>query len=122
MPNEPANVYHVLMRPIDAAALSALVVLGVSAVSVSVLMLRKGRFYKSLNPSSRPRRWVLLSLLFLLAVFVLWFPIWTLWPHTVLARVLTVLFGLTFFVVTMTLKWFSSLVDWFIERRGWPLR
>lgn len=110
------------MRPFDAAVLALLVLLAVFAVSLSILVLRRGRFYHSLNPNSRPRRWVLFSLLFLLAVFTMWFPIWFLWPQALVSRVLTVLFGIAFFVVGMTLKWFSGLVDWFIKRRGGPLR
>jgi len=111
-----------LMRLSDAAVLLALVALAVLAVSVSVAILRRGKFYESLRPGSRPRRWVLASLLFLFAVFVLWFPIWMIWPNAPISRVLTVLFGLSFFIVGITFKWFALLVDWLIKRRGWPLR
>lgn len=110
------------MRSTDAAVLLALVALAVLSVSVSVAILRRGKLYESLRPESRPRRWVLASLLILFAVFVLWFPIWMIWPSAPISRVLTVLFGLVFFVVGITLKWFTLLVDWFVKRRGWPLR
>ena len=110
------------MRLIDAAVLAFLAVLAVCAVYLSIAVLSRGRFYRSLKPNSRPTRWVLISLLFLFAVFVIWFPVWMIWPDALVSRVLLVLFGVTFFVVTITLRWFSRLVDWFIERKGWPLR
>jgi len=111
-----------LMRRTDAVVLLGLAVLAVSAVSVSIAVLRRGKFYESLRPESRPRRWVLASLLFLFAVFVLWFPLWMIWPNAPISRVFTVLFGLAFFIVGMTFKWLAPLVDWFIKRRGWPVR
>lgn len=61
-------------------------------------------------------------LLILLVVFIVWFPVWMIWPHATIARLLTGLFGITFFVVGLTAKWFSSLVDAYIMRKGWPLR
>lgn len=104
------------------AVLAFLVALAILSVSLSVLILRRGRLYKSLKPESRPRRWVLFFLLVLFAVFLIWFPIWILWPKALISRILTVLFGLTFFVVGMTLKWLSWVVDWFYDKKGWDLR
>jgi len=103
-------------------ALLLLCGIGVAAVWLSVAMLSRGRFYKSLDPKSRPRRWVLIVLLVLLGVFVLWFPIWMMWPHSVIGRMLTGLFGLIFFLAYMTLTWFSGTVDSYVKRRGWRLR
>src|SRR5580704_738519 len=99
-----------------------LVGLGISVAAVSISILRRGKLYHRLNPEKRPRRWILISLLFLLAVFSIWFPVWMTWPHALLSRVLTGFFGITFFVVCMTIKWLSPMVDGYIRRRGWPLR
>src|SRR5579864_160026 len=96
--------------------------LGMTAVVVSVLILRRGKFYDQLKPESRPRRWVLFLILILFAVFIVWTPIWAIWPHAFISRALTALFGITFFVVGITFKWLSPLVDMFIKRKGWPLR
>jgi uncharacterized membrane-anchored protein len=102
--------------------LTVLIVLAVLAVSTSVLVLLKGRFYYWLKPESRRRRWVMFSMLILFGVFLLWLVLWAFLPQTVIARVAGFVFGVTFFVVGMTLKWFTRLVDRAIERRGWPLR
>ena len=61
---------------LDVVILLFLALLAISAVSVSILLLRRGRLYHHLLPESRPRRWVLFSILFLLAIFIVWFPIW----------------------------------------------
>jgi len=106
-----------------AAILLALMLgLGISVVAASISILRRGRLYHRLNPEARPRRWVLISLLFLFAVFIVWFPVWMRWPHALISRVLTGLFGITFLGVALTFKWFSRIVDGYIQRRGWPLR
>jgi hypothetical protein len=102
--------------------LGFLVGLGISVAAVSISILHRGKLYRRLNPETRPRRWVLISLLFLLAVFMVWFPVWMIWPHALISRVLTRLFGITFFVVAIAIKRFSSMVDGHIRRRGWPLR
>jgi O-antigen/teichoic acid export membrane protein len=99
-----------------------LLVLGTSAVTLSILMLRRGKLYHRLSPNARPRRWVLISLLTLFAVFAIWFPVWITWPHALISRILTLLFGATFFIVGMSFKWLSGLVDQFVKRKGWPLR
>jgi hypothetical protein len=90
--------------------------------SVSVNILKRGRLYHQVKPESRPRRWVVFSMLSLLAIFLLGFPIWMIWPHALFSKILTLAFGVTYFVVGLTLKWFSGLVDFFIEKMGWPLR
>jgi hypothetical protein len=102
--------------------LVALAVLAALAVSASVLLLLKAHFYYSIKPANRPRRWVLLTLLVLFGVFLSWFPIWFLWPHSLPARVLTVMFTITWAVVLVALRWFSPLIDWAIKRRGKSLR
>ena len=102
--------------------LGLLVILGIVTVWVSVAILLRGKLYRRLKPEARPRRWVVISLLILFGVFVVWFPIWMMWPNALLSRILLVLFGLTFFVVGMTIKWLTPLVDAYFQRKGWPLR
>jgi hypothetical protein len=53
---------------------------------------------------------VLISLLALFLIFVLWFPVWIAWPHALVSRLLTALFGVSFAVVGLTFKWFAPLV------------
>lgn len=95
---------------------------GAVAVGLSIAMLRRGKLYHRLNPEARPRRWVLISLIVLIAVFVVWFPVWMTWPHALISRLLLGLFGITFAIVGLTFKWLSPLVDGYITRKGWPLR
>jgi O-antigen/teichoic acid export membrane protein len=99
-----------------------LFVLAVAAVAISIAMLRRGELYHRLKPENRPRRWVLLSMLVLFAVFLVWFPVWITWPHALISHLLTLLFGVAFFLVCMTFRWFSGTVDAYIARKGWPLR
>lgn len=106
----------------DTLVLACFGLLATIAVTTSILILARGRFYHSLKPDSRPRRWVLFSLLFLFGVFLVWFPIWYLWPHSLVARVLLFLFSVTFFCVGMSLKWFGPFIDRVIKRSGRPLR
>ncbi len=61
-------------------------------------------------------------MLILTTAFVLWFPIWMEWPKSFIARALTFLFGVTFFSVALSIKWFLRPIDSYIERKGWPLR
>src|ERR1017187_4878702 len=89
--------------------LSLLVGLGFSAVVLSITILRCGKLYHRLSPEARPRRWVLISLLVLFAVFVIWFPVWMTWPNSLISRILLGLFGLAFFVVGITFKWLTRL-------------
>ena len=102
--------------------ISLVVGLGISAVVLSIIILRRGNLYHRLRPEARPRRWILISLLFLFAVFVIWFPVWMTWPNALISRLLLGLFGVTFFLVSMTIKWLTPLVDSYVKRRGWPLR
>jgi hypothetical protein len=102
--------------------LALLVVLGIAAVWLSVSILCRGKLYHRLKPDARPRRWVLFFLLTLFLVFIIWFPIWMIWPHAVISRVLTFLFGLSFAAIGLTFRWLAPLVDAFIKRKGWPLR
>ncbi len=102
--------------------LAFLLFLAVVSVSVSLNILVRGKIYRWLKPQSRPRRWVLISLLVLFAVFAVWFPVWMTWPQSLIAKALTLTFGIVFVVVGLTLKWLDSMVDSYFERRGWPLR
>lgn len=102
--------------------LALLVGVGAVSVGLSVALLRRGKLYYRLRPEARPRRWVLVAMLVLAAVFIVWFPVWLLWPQALVARLLLGLFGATFGALALTLKWFSPLVDAYVRRRGWPLR
>lgn len=105
--------------PIVFALLGAL---AMTAVTASIVILCRGKLYHRLKPESRPRRWVLMFMLILFAIFLIWFPVWMIWPHALISRILTVLFALTFFVIGMAYKWLSRLIDAYIERKGWRLR
>jgi O-antigen/teichoic acid export membrane protein len=112
-----------MLSPIGTVIVIGLVVaLGISAVVLSVSILLRGKLYHRLKPEARPRRWVLTSLLFLFAVFTIWFPVWIMWPDALVSRVLLALFGITFFVVGVAFKWFAPLVDSYVKRKGWQLR
>lgn len=102
--------------------LGLLVVLAIPVVWLSVTILLRGQLYHRLKPNARPRRWVLISLLALFLVFLVWFPVWMTWPNALISRLLLGLFGVTFFVVGMTIKWLTPLVDSYVKRKGWPLR
>jgi O-antigen/teichoic acid export membrane protein len=102
--------------------LSLVAGLGIAAVVLSIIILRRGKLYHRFSPEARPRRWVLISLLVLFSVFVIWFPIWITWPKALISRLLLGLFGATFFVVGVTLRWLSPLVEACVKRRGWHLR
>ena len=102
--------------------LGLLIGLGVVSVGLSIVILRRGKLYHRLSSEGRPRRWVLIFLLVLVAVFIVWFPVRVTWPHALISRLLTGLFGITFFVVLFTLKWLSPLVDRYVKRKGWPLQ
>lgn len=101
--------------------LSLLLLLAIVSLTIAINILLRGRVYQRLKPESRPRRWVLISLLFLFAVFAVWFPIWISWPQSMIARVLTATFAVVFGAVGMTLKWFNGIVDRYVRSKGWPL-
>jgi O-antigen/teichoic acid export membrane protein len=102
--------------------LSLVVGLGISAVVLSIIILRRGKLYHRVSPEARPRRWVLISLLVPFGVFVIWFLVWMTWPDALISRLLLGLFAVTFFVVGMTIKWLTPLVDAYVKRSGWHLR
>ena len=110
------------MNTASSTLLAGLLLLAVAAISASVNVLVRGRIYRRLKPESRPRRWVLLALLVLFAVFAVWFPVWMTWPHSLAAKTLTLTFAIVFGVVGLALRWFTAIVDLFVQKRGWPLR
>ncbi len=99
-----------------------LLVLGMAALWASISILTRGKLYHRLQPDTRPRRWVLVALIALLFIFIVWFPVWMTWPDALISRVLLALFGLSFAITGITLKWLTPLVDAYIQRKGWPLR
>ena len=110
------------MLSVTIIVLLLLVATGICVAAISVAILWKGTLYHRIKPEARPRRWVLISSLGLFAIFIVWFPVWITWPHAVISRALTLLFGLSFGVFGLTFKWFAPLVDTYIKRKGWPLR
>ena len=104
------------------ALLAVLAILAICTVWTSVSVLRRGSVYQWLRPERRPRRWVLIALMQLFAVFCIWFPVWIAWPHARISRVLLILFGCDFALTGITLKWLVPLVDYLMIRWGWDLR
>jgi|SRR5579862_39933 len=102
--------------------ISLVVMAGIAAVVVSVVILQRGELYYRIRPEARPRRWVLISMLCLFAIFGVWFPIWIVWPNALVSRVLLALFCITFLFVGLVFRWLSPIIDAFVEKRGWPLR
>jgi hypothetical protein len=101
---------------------SFLLILALVSASVSINILLRGSIWHYLKPASRPRRWVLILLLLSLAITAVWLPVFIAWPHTVIARVLTVVWGVAFAGTVLTIKWLAGFVDLLFKQRGWPLR
>ena len=103
-------------------ALLALILLAIATVSVLLNLLLRGSLYRRLKPQARPRRWVLFFLLTDFVAFAVWFPIWMMWPKSLLAKTLTLVFGVVFGMIGLTFKWGGGFMDMLYERKGWPLR
>src|ERR1700693_121716 len=110
-----------LSHAVAVIALSLVVGLGISAVVLSIVILCRGKLYHHLSPEARPRRYVLISMLALFAVFVIWFPAWMAWANALVSRLLLGLFAVALGVVGLTSR-FTWLVDGYFKRKGWPLR
>src|SRR5438874_1840326 len=95
-----------------------LALLTLAVVSVSVNILRRGRIWTSLDPASRPRRWVLFALLALLGLTFVCLVVFIVWPDTLLARSLIIIWAVAFLGTGFTLRWLSGLVDFVYKRRG----
>jgi hypothetical protein len=106
------------------AVLVFLLSLTVVSVAVSINILLRGRIWQRLKPSSRPRRWVLIWLLVSLFLTFVWLPVFVGMPDTHLARVLTMLWAISFIGMGLVFKLppLSSAVDMIFEKKGWPLR
>jgi hypothetical protein len=117
-----SRVRHNPVNAFTGVLLTALLLLAVVTVSASLNILLRGRVYRWLKPESRPRRWVLIWLLVLLAVFAIWFAVWMLWSGSPIADALTLTFLVVFAIVGLTFRWLGGIVDWNVERKGWPLR
>ena len=84
--------------------LGGLVLLGVCVTVVSILILRGGRFYHRIPPSSRPRRWFVAIFFSYFVAFCLWFPVWSFKPHSIASYIL----GLIFLVFTVFIAaWYA---------------
>jgi hypothetical protein len=104
------------------AVVILLIVFAISAVVVSIMILSRGKLYEKLSPETRPRRWILICVLVLFAIFVIAFSVWMMWPDALVSRVLLGAFGVLFFVVGFAIRLLTPQVDAYVERRGWQLR
>jgi hypothetical protein len=96
--------------------------LGAAVTWLSVEMLRQGRLYHRLKPSARPRRWVLIWLLFALGACVAWLPFMIFFPDAWITHFLLKVVAIAFIVVTLVVRNLGIIVDWFYQHKGWPLR
>ena len=81
----------------DQSTATALVVafLGLLALCVtvaSILILSGGKLYHKIPPKSRPRRWLVGIFFSYFVVFCLWFPFWFFYPHSVISKVVNLVF------------------------------
>jgi len=104
------------------AVLILLIGFAISAVVVSIMILSRGKLYERLSPETRPRRWILICVLVLFAIFVIAFSMWMMWPDALVSRVLLGGFGVVFFLVGFAIRLLTPQVDAYVERRGWQLR
>lgn len=66
--------------------------LAVCVTVVSILILRGGKFYHRIPERSRPRRWFVAIFFAYFITFCLWFPIWSIYPRSIISYVLTFVF------------------------------
>jgi len=94
------------------------------AIFTSILVLRRGRYYHSLKPMSRPRRWVLIALLwFLSCCWLIGLPVSIFWPDSMLFRLCTALFFFPFCIFVLVMRFGLDMVlDRYIQKRGLRLR
>ena len=104
------------------AVVILLIAFAISAVVLSIMILSRGKLYERLSPETRPRRWILISVLVLFAIFVIAFSVWMMWPDALVSRVLLGAFGVAFFLVGFTIRLLTPQVDAYVKRKGWQLR
>ena len=104
------------------AVVILLIAFAITAVVFSIMILSRGKLYERLSPETRPRRWMLICVLVLFAIFVIAFSVWMMWPDALVSRVLLGAFGIAFFVVGFAIRLLTPQVDAFVERMGWQLR
>lgn len=59
----------------------------------SILILRGGKVYHRIPERWRPRRWFVAIFFSYFVLFWLWFPVWFLYPRSVISHVLSALFA-----------------------------
>lgn len=101
---------------------TVLAFLAVCTVWTSISVLHRGSVYHWLQPDKRPRRWVLIILMQLFAVFCLTLLVCFIFRDVWISRVLLALFAIDSFATLVTLRWLPWLVDRLVIRRGWQLR
>jgi amino acid transporter len=104
------------------AVVILLIAFAISAVALSIMILSRGKLYERLSPETRPRRWILISVVALFAEFVIAFSVWMMCPDALVSRVLLGAFGVAFFLVGFTIRLLTPQVDAYVKRKGWQLR
>jgi quinol-cytochrome oxidoreductase complex cytochrome b subunit len=99
-------------------------VLAVFVTVASILILSGGKVYHKIPQKSRPRRWFVAIFFSYFVTFCVWFPVWFFYPHSIIAHVLSFIFGaFTAFIgawyvlgkVGVILLPIIALVEWIIE-------
>jgi hypothetical protein len=115
-------------------ALAFLGVLAVLVIVASILILSGGKFYQKIPEKARPRRWFVAIFFSYFVMFCLWFPVWILDRGSLIARVLSVMFGaFTVFIaawvalgrVGAILLAVIALIEWLADAyryRSWARR
>jgi hypothetical protein len=73
--------------------IALLTVLAVFVTVASLLILSGGKVYQKIPQKSRPRRWFVGIFFSYFVTFCVWFPVWSFYPHSIIAHVLSFIFG-----------------------------
>jgi hypothetical protein len=67
--------------------------LALSVTAASLIILSGGKLYHKIPDKSRPRRWFVGSFFAYFLTFCVWFPVWSVFPHSTASNALTFIFG-----------------------------
>jgi hypothetical protein len=67
--------------------------LAVCVTVASILILSGGEVYHKIPLKSRPRRWFVAIFFSYFLTFCVWFPVWLLYPRSIISHVLSFIFG-----------------------------
>jgi quinol-cytochrome oxidoreductase complex cytochrome b subunit len=73
--------------------IASLSLLGVLVTVASILILTGGKVYHRIPEKSRPRRWFVAIFFSYFVVFCVWFPVWFFYPRSIIALLLSLIFG-----------------------------